>query len=345
VKAALIPFIADIPAVRRSLGFPSATATNFCLGCHLTKKEIDNLDPTTCHFRTKDEHNMLAFEARDAKTVEERQTIFKTHGVRYSVLVELEYWNVVDFHVVDAMHNLLLGLLSWHLRRFWSMKDVSNDEEIHLPVPTSELLQLLAKHSDPLPPKNYAKDAETSHEGEETEAEENTLSDNTSTGDGDFDPLADVGGKGVWEAPPTEEVIIDGSMLEKINSLLPRVNIPSWIKRAIPILGKASFGKIKADEWRNLFSIQLPLILIPLWAGKDQIKLSLLQNFCDLVLLVNLALKRSISTDQFERYRSHIHDYLKGSLALYTHCSLAPNHHMAIHLSDCLERFGPVRSW
>lgn len=150
VKAALMPFIADIPAVRRSIGFPSATARKFCSGCHLTKKEIDNLDPTTWCLRTKDEHNKLAYKARDAKTVEERQTIFKTHGVRYSVLLEVEYWNVVEFHVVDAMHNLLLGLLSWHLRRFWSMKDVKNDEEIHVPIPTSKLLQLAAEHSLPL---------------------------------------------------------------------------------------------------------------------------------------------------------------------------------------------------
>lgn len=345
VRAALIPFIADIPSLRRSLGFPSARARYFCSCCHLINKEIENLDPQSWRIRTKEEHKIWAHEARDAETVEERQTIFETHGVRYSVMVELDYWNIIDFHVVDSMHNLLLGLLAWHLRRFWSMKDVKNEEQIQQPVSTSELFQLLKEHSHPLPPKNYAKAAEKPDESEEGEMDEETLSSHTSTSDEDFDPLANVGWKGVWEAPPMDEIIIDGSMLSIINGFLPRIQIPSWIKRAIPVLGKASFGKLKADEWRNIFTIQLPLILIPLWAGKDQIKLSLLKKFCDLVLLVNLALKRSISRAQIDKYRMHIQNYLEGSLVLFTHCSLAPNHHMAIHLADCLERFGPVRLW
>lgn len=345
VKAALMPFIADIPALRRSLGFSSARATYFCSYCHIINKNIEDLDPNTWDYRTKEEHKIWAYEARDAKTIEERQHIFKTHGVRYSVLIELEYWNIVEFHVVDSMHNLLLGLLSWHLRRFWSMQDVKKEEDIIQPVSTSELLQLWTEHSDPLPPKNYASDNDHNvNESEQVEQEE-SLNSNTSGSDADFDPLYNAGWNGVWEAPPPDEIVIDAAMLKTINELLPRVQIPSWIKRAIPVVGKASFGKLKADEWRNLFSIQLPLILIPLWAGSDQIKLSLLKNFCDLVSLVNLALKRSISKAHIDRYRVHVQHYLEGSLALFGHCSLAPNHHMAIHLAECLERFGPVRAW
>lgn len=146
VKAVLLPFIADMPAVRRSLCFPWPTAMNFCSCCHLIKKEIGNLDPKTWCFRTQDQHKTWAYQARDADTAEEREHIFKTHGVRYSVLVELDYWNIIDFHVVDPMHNLLLGLLSWHPRRFCSMQDVKNEEEVHERVSTSKLLQLYAEH-------------------------------------------------------------------------------------------------------------------------------------------------------------------------------------------------------
>ncbi|EGG11422.1 uncharacterized protein MELLADRAFT_90925 [Melampsora larici-populina 98AG31] len=134
-------------------------------------------------------------------------------------------------------------------------------------------------------------------------------------------------------------------MLQKINSLLPKIHIPSWVKRAIPVLGKASFGKLKADEWRNLFSIQLPLILIPIWSDQDYVKTSLLKNFGHLVSLVNLALKRAISPQDIQNYRHHIREYLEGSLILFQHCKLTPNHHMAIHLADCLEKYGSVRAW
>lgn len=146
-------------------------------------------------------------------------------------------------------------------------------------------------------------------------------------------------------APPFEDIIFDAKMLHKINNQLPRIHIPTWIKRAIPALGKASFGKLKADEWRNLLTIQLPLILIPLWSGSDQVNESLLKNLCHLVLLVNLALKRKMNSSHIQNYRQHIRCYLESSIALFSHSNLAPNHHMAMHLADCLERFGPVRAW
>ena len=33
----------------------------------------------------------------------------KNYGVRYSVLLELPYWDPIKFAVVDPMHNLFLG--------------------------------------------------------------------------------------------------------------------------------------------------------------------------------------------------------------------------------------------
>lgn len=79
--------------------------------------------------------------------------------------------------------------------------------------------------------------------------------------------------------------------------------------------------------------------------GQDHVKTSLLKFFIHLVSLVNLALKRDITSEQIERYKYHIQQYLSSSLELFQHSHLAPNHHMAIHLSDLLKRFGPVRAW
>lgn len=97
IRAALMVFVADIPSLRRCLGFPSATATFFCSFCLLTKNERNNLDQSTWPPRTWCQHTKWAREARDAKTFTERKKIFKSHGVRYSVLVELEYWNIIEY--------------------------------------------------------------------------------------------------------------------------------------------------------------------------------------------------------------------------------------------------------
>lgn len=347
IRAALLVFVADIPSLRRCLGFPSATATYFCSFCLLTKKDINNLDKSTWPPRTWCEHLKWAREARDAKTVNDRKKIFKTHGVRYSVLIELEYWNIIEYHVVDLMHNLLLGLVSWHVRRFWAMKDLENDEELLPPISTVELLRLASEHSEPLPHRSRANDSP-----EEIDKEKNgetitdiEFSNDTSSSDQDFNPFDDSGWKGEWHAPPLEEIIFDSKVLCHINAILPQIHTPTWIKRPIPALGKASFGKLKADEWRSLLTIQLPLILIPMWSGQDHIKTSLLKNFSHLFSLINLGTKRVINPSHIKDYRYHIQKYLEGSVILFQHCKLAPNHHMACHLADCLERFGPVRAW
>lgn len=78
VRAALLVFIAHIPALRRSLGFPSATAMNFCSICHLTRRDINNLDPIKWQRRTASQHNIWACQERDSNSIEEQKKIFKT---------------------------------------------------------------------------------------------------------------------------------------------------------------------------------------------------------------------------------------------------------------------------
>lgn len=345
IHGALLIFIADIPALRRSLGFPSATARFFCSYCLLERHDIKNIEQSTWTMRTWDQHKIWAYQARDAKTVKERKKIFKSHGVRYSVLNELEYWDITEYHVVDSMHNLLLGLLSWQLRRFWAMSDLKDEEDHVPPISNVELMELLKEHS--AAPKHQDRAyTDTELPGPQEGGTIHGMSaSEDSINEEEYDPLRHPGWDSEWISLPPDEVVFDKKMLHMINSLLPRIHIPTWIKRAIPVVGKASFGKLKADEWRNLFTIQLPLTLIPIWSGQDHIKTSLLKNFCHLVSLVNLALKRVMNMARIQHYRHHIREYLKSSMKLFPHCNLAPNHHMAIHLADCLERFGPVRAW
>lgn len=346
IRAALLVFIGDIPSLRRCLGFPSANATFFCSFCLLTKKEINNLDQSTWPSRTWCQHTKWACEARDSKTFKELQKTFKTHGVRYSVLIELGYWNIIEYQVVDSMHNLLLGPSSWHVRRFWSMKDLQNDEEKLPPISTTELLKLHAEHSAPLSQKQSpAPKTHKNPKNNDLTINYAEFSNDTSSSDQDFNPFGDSGWQGEWHPPPLDEVIFDATVLRHINTILPKIHTPTWIKRPIPVLGKASFGKLKADEWRSLLTLQLPLVLIPLWSDQDHVKKSLLENFIHLVSLLNLGLKRLMTTSHIQGYRYHVGKYLESSTLLFQHCKLAPNHHMSIHLADCLERFGPVRAW
>lgn len=342
IRAALLILIADLPALRGSLGFAHHTATHFCSFCFLTIQEVNNLNPDSWRRRTSSHHQKLAFACRDADNPQKREAIFKKYGVRYSVLNELSYWKLVDSQVVDSMHNLLLGLLKRHCRTFWSMSDQDESDPNPLPSTCEEVRGLfgdLARSAKELFVPQ-PRDERDQHGNQFLNMEFGT---NSSSNDPDFDTH---GWEGEWVEPgDPKEIVFDRAMLKKINSLLPRINVPTWINRPIKSLGNKSFGKLKADEWRNLFTIQLPLLLIPIWSNGEQRDQSLLQNLAHLSSLVNLGLKRTMTSDRIQRYRHHLKQYLEGVLILFPHSNLVTNHHMAFHLAECLERFGPVRAW
>ncbi|KNZ53889.1 hypothetical protein VP01_310g12 [Puccinia sorghi] len=127
--------------------------------------------------------------------------------------------------------------------------------------------------------------------------------------------------------------------------MLKRIHIPTWIKQSIPVLGKASFGCLKAHEWCNLFTMQLPLLLPHLWGNGNPINQSLLHNFTHLVSLFSIALKQVMNDNHIAAYCHHIHSYIEICQTFFPNTQLVPNHHMAFHLGNYLERFGPSGAW
>jgi hypothetical protein len=345
VRAALLPFFADLPALRRALGFASHSATRMCSVCLLEKKDINNINPESWPVRNLTDHHYWANQSREASNAKSKLRILRDHGVQYSILLELPYWNILDYHVVDAMHNLLLGLLKWHCQRFWIMSD-TDDEKPPKCVPVRELRELEKElenepHQQPPEPIN---ERPPTPPPEGIPFEDILFGTITDPSDTNF-TLSNFEWDGSWVPPSAGKIVFDTNVLSYINLHLKKIHIPTWIKRAIPVLGKASFGSLKADEWRNLFTIQLPLILPVLWNTPDASSKSLLHNFAHLVSLVNLALKRSMSKAHISKYRHHLQKYLETCLILFPDTPLAPNHHMANHLAEGLEKFGPCRAW
>lgn len=54
-------------------------------------------------------HRTQRFKWKHAQSLAERHTIEKDHGVRFTELLRLDYFETVRFSVVDPMHNILLG--------------------------------------------------------------------------------------------------------------------------------------------------------------------------------------------------------------------------------------------
>ena len=70
----------------------------------------------------------------------------------------------------------------------------------------------------------------------------------------------------------------------------------------------------------------------------------MLENFMHMVIAVEAATSKTMSYDQARFFDVHMHQYLTSLRLLFDH-DLGMNHHMALHLRECLELFGPVQAW
>jgi hypothetical protein len=59
--------------------------------------------------RDGETHRCQCFEYKALKTETERAEFFQAHGVRWTELARLLYFDLVQFTVIDPMHNLLLS--------------------------------------------------------------------------------------------------------------------------------------------------------------------------------------------------------------------------------------------
>ncbi|KZT08857.1 uncharacterized protein LAESUDRAFT_617409, partial [Laetiporus sulphureus 93-53] len=121
VHCAVIPLVCDLPAARQVSGHGSYSASFFCSFCKLRLEDIENFDSNTWPKRDPMEHRKHAEEWRKANSYEARASIFKAHGVRWSQLLKLPYWDPIAFTVVDTMHNQYLGLIRTHCKEIWGM--------------------------------------------------------------------------------------------------------------------------------------------------------------------------------------------------------------------------------
>ena len=131
IRGALTCCACDIPATRKLCGFVGHNATMGCSKCNkeflsfrsggtinVDKRDFSGFDRENWPIRDISQHRQQAYDHLTARTKVEQQCIEKRHGVRYSCLLELPYWDPIKFSVVDPMHNLFLGTAK-HVLQVW----------------------------------------------------------------------------------------------------------------------------------------------------------------------------------------------------------------------------------
>lgn len=147
-------------------------------------------------------------------------------------------------------------------------------------------------------------------------------------------------------------VVLGPQVLAEVRIDMSRRNIPGDVGRTTTRPGEVKWGKLTADEWKNLCVIHLPFTLTRLWGGlessedaDDRRKYRMLRNYLHLVEAVSFATQDRLSEDTIQHYEATMQSYLEGLLDLYPGTHILPYQHLALHFGQHLRRWGPTRSW
>lgn len=135
VRGALICSGCDIPAARKVCGFVGHRATKGCSKCLKSfitesfgeKADYSDFNRTSWVHRTNDCHRVSAQEYRKCNTQTDQRKIERETGIRYTLLLELPYFDAVQMCTIDPMHNMLLGTAK-HVIETWKSLSIINSK-------------------------------------------------------------------------------------------------------------------------------------------------------------------------------------------------------------------------
>jgi Transposase family tnp2 len=131
VRCAIVCVVCDLPAARKTSGFGPSSHSHFCAICHCTRQSHGYGD-INCHLwrrRTQEECLASAKTFNEAETKSEQDAAFASSGVKWSELLRLPYFDPTRFVVIDAMHNLFLGLINEHFQNILGIR-LDKDKEL-----------------------------------------------------------------------------------------------------------------------------------------------------------------------------------------------------------------------
>lgn len=132
---ALLAVACDIPACRKVCGFLGHAANRGCSKCwklfpgQVGQKDYSGFARDAWPQRTHERHLEWCAQILDKKTKQDVKLLEREYGVRYSVLLELPYFDIVQMHVIDPMHNLFLGTAK-HVIEIWKEQGVLTDKDM-----------------------------------------------------------------------------------------------------------------------------------------------------------------------------------------------------------------------
>ena|SRR5437870_2470944 len=142
-------------------------------------------------------------------------------------------------------------------------------------------------------------------------------------------------------------------VIQHIQQVVKTTAVPTWFQTVPSNVGDAAAGTLKAAEWRSLATLYLPLALTTLWGEgtshpseqEAQTLREILDNSMILFIATRMICSRTMTRDRVTAIRACMSVYVRRVQEIHPHFIPRPNHHMAQHIADFLDDFGPVHSW
>ncbi|KAJ3766094.1 hypothetical protein FB446DRAFT_654305 [Lentinula raphanica] len=151
---------------------------------------------------------------------------------------------------------------------------------------------------------------------------------------------------------PRDFIHIDSvELLERVQEVVRQVITPAWSSRPPPDIGLPKAGTLKADHWRTLFTIHLPLALLSLWkeesplAAADAAQMSsVLETGMALSCASIVMIKNTLTLQRRDLFRNLLCRHVLGLQQNFPGFIL-PTHHLAFHLYDFMDLLSVVREF
>lgn len=122
--------------------------------------------------------------------------------------------------------------------------------------------------------------------------------------------------------------------------------IPNWFTTYPVHFGTTSGGSIKADQWRAIATLYLPLVLIQVWpiAG-ESISAIWLKMTTDLMTGIYACSSHTVTLRSIDIYRRSMISYFAYMKEYFPKVDWVPNYHAALHVPEFLLLYGPAYGW
>jgi hypothetical protein len=148
--------------------------------------------------------------------------------------------------------------------------------------------------------------------------------------------------------------VMDMHTIQYIQHVIKDTVTPSWINSVPSNYGENAAGTIKADEWRTLSTVYLPIALVTLWGDDSAVNnpnsymCRVLDHTMALFQAVMLVCQYTMNVRRMTAYRNLMKKWIDSLFDIHPHARkhhLRPNVHASFHLYDFLLSFGPVIHW